>query len=202
MGFRALRVINDDRVAPSTGFGAHAHRDMEIITYILDGHLTHRDSTGEHHTFGQHTIQTMSAGSGIVHSEFNESPKEPVHLLQIWIEPSVEDVKPAYQQIEYEPAEAHGKLRLLASPEPTEKTGAAQIYQDARVYASVIGSGESIEQPVAPNRYAWVHVARGNLNLNGQELKTGDGAAISEESKLALKGTGPNGAEILFFDLP
>src|SRR5580698_5911783 len=136
MGFRSLRVINEDRIAPGRGFGAHAHRDMEILTYVLDGGITHRDSMGEAHSFGADTIQAMSAGTGVIHSEFNASDKEPGHFLQIWIEPAMEDAEPSYHQISFAPAEKHGKLKLLASPDPAAVKTAAVIHQDARVYAA------------------------------------------------------------------
>jgi redox-sensitive bicupin YhaK (pirin superfamily) len=202
MGFRSLRVLNDDRIAAGRGFGAHAHRDMEIITYILDGSLTHRDSMGEKHTFGANTIQVMSAGTGVVHSEFNGSDKESVRLLQIWIEPEREDVEPSYQQIPFDAAEKRGRLRLLAAPKNGHRNAeAAAIHQDAYVYASVLGPGEGLKQTLAPARYAWVQVARGELSVNGQRLGEGDGAAISNERELGFTGEGPQGAEFLFFDL-
>lgn len=198
MGFRSLRVINDDVIQGGKGFGAHAHRDMEIITYVLEGGLTHRDSMGEQRTVEPNTIQAMSAGTGVVHSEFNASPNEPVHLLQIWIVPAEEDVEPSYQQISFDAEEKQGRLRLLAGPEHVE--GSALIHQDARVYACALDSGAHIEMPIAPGRHAWVQVASGNAVLNGHPLKTGDGAAISKEDKLRLEGAG-EGAELLLFDL-
>src|SRR5712671_3524215 len=141
MGFRALRVINDDRVAPGKGFGAHAHRDMEIISYVLEGSLAHKDSMGQRHVVGPNTIQAMSAGSGIVHSEFNASEDNPVHFLQIWIEPAIEDVEPSYQQISFAPSEKQGKLRLLAAPHAEGSTASAIIHQDALVYAGDLEPG-------------------------------------------------------------
>jgi redox-sensitive bicupin YhaK (pirin superfamily) len=203
MGFRSLRVINDDRVAAGKGFGAHGHRDMEIISYVLEGNLAHKDSMGESRTIGPNTIQAMSAGTGIVHSEFNPSPKEPVHFLQIWIEPAVEDVKPTYHQMSFEPAEKRGKLRLIAAPygDGAEADGAALIHQDARMWASELGAGESLTQPIAPGRFGYVQVARGNVLLNGQKLGEGDGAAISAESSLTLAGDGSDGGEFILFDL-
>jgi hypothetical protein len=198
MGFRSLRVINDDVIQGGKGFGAHAHRDMEIITYVLEGGLTHRDSMGEQRTVHPNTIQTMSAGTGVVHSEFNASRNDPVHLLQIWIVPAEEDVEPSYQQISFAPEEKQGRLRLLAGPQHVE--GSAFIHQDARVYACLLNPAERIEAPIAPGRHAWVQVAGGNLVLNGQQMKTGDGAAISEEQMLRLEGA-QGGAELLLFDL-
>jgi quercetin 2,3-dioxygenase len=199
MGFRSLRVLNDDRVAPAKGFGAHAHRDMEILTYVLDGSLVHKDSMGEKRTFGPNTVQAMSAGTGVIHSEFNASETEPVRFLQVWIEPVAQDVEPSYQQIPFDPSEKQGRLRLLASPKANGQ--AAFIHQDAFVYAAVLGSGETLKRDVAPGRYAWVQVARGSVSINGQSLGEGDGAAISAESQLTLAGTGLAGGEFLLFDL-
>ena len=201
MGFRSLRVLNDDRVAPSRGFGAHAHRDMEILTYVLDGSLVHKDSMGEKRTFGANVVQAMSAGTGVVHSEFNASETEPVRFLQIWIVPAVEDVEPTYQQIPFDPQEKRGRFRLLAAPKAVANGQAAAIHQDALIYAAVLGSGEALKQTLAPGRHAWVQVARGNLNVNGQSLAEGDGAAISAENELSFTGAGPDGSEFLFFDL-
>ncbi|HTB17533.1 MAG TPA: pirin family protein [Bryobacteraceae bacterium] len=202
MGFRSLRVLNDDRVAAGRGFGAHAHRDMEILTYVLDGSLVHKDSMGEKRTFGANTVQAMSAGTGVVHSEFNASETEPVHFLQIWIEPAVEETEPSYQQIPFDPREKQGRLRLLAAPrDGLNGEPAAVIQQDAFVYAGVLGSGETVQRNVAPGRYAWVQVARGSLSVNGQPLGEGDGAAISAENQLSITGAGTDGSEFLFFDL-
>ena len=201
MGFRSLRVLNDDRIAPARGFGAHAHRDMEILTYVLDGSLTHRDSMGQIQTFGENTIQVMSAGTGVIHSEFNGSSKEPAHFLQIWIEPAEMDVEPSYQQFAYDPAEKKGRLRLIAGPDKKTAEPAAFIHQDARMYASVLAAGESLEQQIPKGRHAWVHCAQGNITLNGHALKEGDGAAISDEAALQITGAGPAGGEFLLFDL-
>lgn len=201
MGFRALRVINDDRVAPGKGFGAHAHRDMEIISYVLEGSLAHKDSTGERQVIGPNTIQAMSAGTGVVHSEFNPSETAPVHFLQIWIEPAMEDVEPSYRQISFAPAEKRGRLRLLAGPHANGSEASAIIHQDAWVYAAELRANESVSRTLAPGRFGWVQVARGSVLLNGQKLAEGDGAAISEESALSLTGNAPDGAEILLFDL-
>jgi hypothetical protein len=200
MGFRALRVINDDRVAPGRGFGAHAHRDMEIISYVLEGSLAHKDSMGEQHVIGPNTIQAMSAGTGIVHSEFNPSPNEPVHFLQIWIEPAMEDVEPSYQQISFAPAEKRGKLRLLAGPHAGGAEASAVIHQDARIYAADLQAGESLRQILAPGRFGWVQVARGHMLFNGQKLEEGDGAAVSDETELSFASPASE-AEFLFFDL-
>jgi quercetin 2,3-dioxygenase len=200
MGFRALRVINEDRIAPGRGFGAHAHRDMEILTYVLEGGLAHRDSMGEIHTFGADTIQAMSAGTGVIHSEFNASEQEGGHFLQIWIEPAATDVEPSYQQISFDPSEKRGRFRLLAAPWGTKHGEAAAIHQDAFVSAAVLGDGEKLQQKLAPGRHAWIQVARGNVSINGDELAEGDGAAVSDERDLSFTG-GHGGTEFLFFDL-
>jgi quercetin 2,3-dioxygenase len=204
MGFRALRVINEDRIAPGRGFGAHAHRDMEILTYVLEGGLAHRDSMGEVHTFGADTIQAMSAGTGVIHSEFNASEQEGGHFLQIWIEPAATDVEPSYQQISFDPLEKRGRFRLLAAPRGTKLVPgagqAAAIHQDAFVSAAVLGSGENLQQKIAPGRHAWIQIARGDVSINGEGLAQGDGAAVSDEQDLSFTG-GPDGTEFLFFDL-
>ena len=201
MGFRALRVINEDRIAAGRGFGAHAHRDMEILTYVLEGGLTHRDSMGESRTFGADTIQTMSAGSGVIHSEFNASESESGHFLQIWIEPAVLDAEPSYQQISFEPQEKRGRFRLLAAPYGSAHSEpAASIHQDAFVYAAVLRAGEKLPKQLVPGRYGWVQIARGNLSVNGEALAEGDAAAISGEQDLCFTG-GSGDAEFLFFDL-
>ena len=202
MGFRTLRVLNDDRIAAGRGFGPHAHRDMEIITYVLEGHLLHRDSMGEQHVIGPNEIQTMSAGSGIVHSEFNASEKDLVHSIQIWIEPRSEDLKPSYQQIAFAPEEKRGRFRLLAAPEPGNGEPATIINQDARLYVADVGSGESVHQRLTPARYAWVQVLRGKIALSGRLLKEGDGAAVTGERELSVTGSEPEGGELLLFDLP
>ncbi len=201
MGFRALRVLNDDRVAPGKGFGAHGHRDMEIISYVLDGRLAHKDSMGQQETLGPNEVQTMSAGTGVIHSEFNPSNHEPAHFLQIWIVPEVNDVPPVYQQFKYEPTEKHGKLRLIAGPEENTNPPSAVIHQDARIYASVLTPGETIEHPLVAGRHAWVHCAQGNITMNGHAMKEGDGAAVSDEKALSIAGAGEVGGEFLVFDL-
>jgi redox-sensitive bicupin YhaK (pirin superfamily) len=201
MGFRALRVINDDRIAPGKGFGPHAHRDMEILTYVLEGKLLHRDSMGQQHVLGPNEIQTMSAGSGVVHSEFNASQTEPVHLLQIWIHPAAEDLPPSYQQIGFDPAEKRDRLRLLAGPEANDDRAMTVIRQDARMYVAQLETGKVVNYSLDPRRHAWVHVVKGNVSLDGQMLGEGDAAAVSEEQELSFTGTGPVGGEILLFDL-
>ena len=202
MGFRVLRVLNDDRVAPGKGFGAHAHRDMEILTYVLEGSLIHRDSMGERQTFGPNTIQSMSAGTGVVHSEFNASKSEPVHFLQIWIEPAVENVEPSYQQFVFDPQEKQGRFRLLAEPDGNGSAGAVRIHQDARIYVAEMASGQSVKHSLAADRKGWVQVARGDVCFNGQMLREGDGAAITGEQALSFAADGPLGTEFLLFDLP
>src|SRR5438552_12379668 len=166
MGFRALRVLNDDRIAAGKGFGPHAHRDMEIITYVLEGGLRHRDSTGECHILKPNEVQTMSAGSGIVHSEFNASEGDPVHSIQIWIMPAAEDLQPSYQQIAFAPSEKRGRFRLLAGPHMSQTEPTTVINQDAQLYVSEIGPGETLGRELVPGRKAWFQVVRGNATLN------------------------------------
>ena len=199
MGFRALRVINDDRVAAGKGFGAHGHRDMEILSYVVDGRLAHKDSMGEAHALGPNEVQAMSAGNGVIHSEYNASETEPTHFLQIWILPAEKSIAPSYQQFAYDPAEKRGRLRLMAGPDP--QGGAARIHQDARMYASVLAPGETVTSPLAPGRHAWVQCVTGDAEVNGLAIKTGDGVAVSDEREVVLRGTGDAGAELLLFDL-
>ncbi len=201
MGFRSLRVMNEDRIAAGKGFGPHAHRDMEIITYVMEGHLAHRDSMNERHVLGPNEIQTMSAGNGIVHSEFNASENEPVHSIQIWIDPASEDLQPSYQQIAFAPAEKRGRLRLLAAPAKSGQEPMTVINQDAHLYVAELAAGETVTHVLAPGRHAWAQILRGAVKLNGQTLQEGDGAAISDERDLTVSGTGRDG-EFLLFDLP
>jgi hypothetical protein len=199
MGFRDLRVINEDWISANKGFGAHPHRDMEIITYVVEGELSHRDSTGTEATIKRHDVQRMSAGTGVMHSEFNKSDK-PVHILQIWIMPEANDLKPSYEDRTFSREEKQNRLRLIASHDGRD--GSTRINQYASVYASLLDSGKSLELDLAPGRHAWVQLVSGELDLNGTRLGQGDGAAISNESKLALKSIGGNGAaEFLLFDL-
>jgi redox-sensitive bicupin YhaK (pirin superfamily) len=201
VGFRALKVMNEDRISPGKGFGPHAHRDMEIITYVLEGQLRHRDSLSGPHTMGPNEIQTMSAGNGVVHSEFNASETEPVHLIQIWIEPSAEDLPASYQQVAIPPASKRGRLHLLAGPPGAAgEAPATVINQDARLYCSELAKGESVRQPLAPARHAWLQVVRGAVSLNGQPMQEGDGAEVSGEAELSVTG-GASGGEVLLFDL-
>jgi redox-sensitive bicupin YhaK (pirin superfamily) len=198
MGFRVLRVINDDTVQPGQGFGEHPHRDMEILSYVLEGGLSHRDSSGGGGVIRPGDVQRMSAGSGVVHSEFNASSTEPVHFLQIWILPERRGIKPGYEQKSLLRRDLGGKLQLLASRDGRD--GSVTIHQDASVYGAALGKGERASFEPAPSRHAWVHVARGTLGLNGQELAAGDGAAVSDERALTLVGI--DSAEVLLFDLP
>lgn len=199
--FRALRVLNEDRIAPGRGFGAHGHRDMEIFTYVMEGGLAHKDSTGENHVLRPNMIQAMSAGTGVIHSEFNASPSEEVHLLQIWITPASEDVAPRYQQFAYDPSEKRDRLRLLVGPDEHPSEPAAFIHQDARAYASVLAPGRALEYPVAKGRHAYVQCAQGSINVNGHQLQTGDGAALSGEAAVMLSGGAASGGELVLIDL-
>jgi redox-sensitive bicupin YhaK (pirin superfamily) len=202
MGFRALRIVNEDTIAPGRGFGPHAHRDMEILTYVLEGKLLHRDSMGEQGVLGPNEIQMMSAGTGVVHSEFNASESEPCHMFQIWILPAAEDFEPSYQQIAFDPKEKHGRFRLLAAPERTGAETMTTIRQDARIYAGEFGPKETANYRLGPARYAWLQVVRGSVSLNDRLLNQGDAAAVNSESKLSLVGADPAGGEVLLFDLP
>lgn len=195
MGFRALRVINDDRVDASSGFGAHSHRDMEIISYVLSGALGHKDNMGTGSTIRPGDVQRMSAGTGVVHSEWNHSKTEPVHFLQIWILPESRGIAPGYEQKSFEPHELRDRLRLLASR--NGRDGSVTVHQDAALYATKLTSGASVSHELAPGRYAWVQVAKGAIVLNGIELTEGDGASISDEAQLELRGI--KDAEVLVF---
>ena len=195
--FRTLRVMNDDRVAGGGGFPTHPHRDMEIVTYVLEGALAHKDSMGNGSTIKPGDVQYMSAGTGVAHSEFNASSSEPVHLYQIWMFPDKNGYKPAYDQKYFSPEEKRGKLRLLVSPDGRE--GSVKIRQDNDLYAAILGAGEKVQHELKPERHAYVQVARGSVTLNGKKLETGDGAAISEEKKLEIAGV--DEAEVLVFDL-
>jgi quercetin 2,3-dioxygenase len=194
MGFRTLRVINEDRVAPGNGFPTHSHRDMEIITYILEGALQHKDSMGTGSVIRPGDVQRMSAGAGVAHSEFNASKTDPVHLLQIWILPEVGGITPSYEQKAFSRDELKNRFRLVAAKDPVE--GAVKIHQDVKLYASILDDG-SLTHQLGPGRHAWVQVARGQVELNGQVLKAGDGAAISAEPAVGVRGSG----ELLLFDL-
>jgi redox-sensitive bicupin YhaK (pirin superfamily) len=201
VGFRALRVLNEDRIAPGKGFGPHSHRDMEILTYMIEGRLRHRDHLTGSHILGRNELQAMSAGDGIVHSEFNASDTEGSHSLQIWIDPIAEDLTPTYQQIGFTPEEQRGRLRLLAGPEAAKGPGVAVINQHAWVYVTEVGPSERVTHTLAPDRHAWVQVVRGEVTVNGQALSQGDGAAISGERDVTVVAGGPEGGELLLFDL-
>ncbi len=197
MGFRSLRVINEDWVAPNTGFPTHPHRDMEIITYVLEGKLEHKDSLGTGSVILPGDGQRMTAGSGIRHSEFNPSKSEPVHLLQIWIQPEKAALPPSYEQKSFPEAEKRGKLRLIASRDASD--GSVKINQDAKLYVSLLKPGDEVTHHLEASRHAWLQVARGAVELNGENLSQGDGAAISNEKSLTIKGIAD--AEVLLFDL-
>jgi redox-sensitive bicupin YhaK (pirin superfamily) len=198
MGWSALRVINDDTIQPGEGFGTHGHRDMEIITYVLDGALEHKDSMGSGSVIRPGDVQVMSAGTGVRHSEFNHSHTDLVHLLQIWIVPKFTGIKPNYQEKFFDAADKRGQLRLVVSPDGRD--GSLAIVQDASIYAGLLDGDERVEHTVAPGRNAYAHVARGELTLNGHPLKAGDGMKIAEETVLTLSDG--NNAEVLVFDLP
>ena len=197
MGFRSLRVMNEDWVQPGQGFPLHPHRDMEIITYVLEGALEHKDSLGTGEVIRPGDGQRMSAGRGIRHSEANLSKTDPVHLLQIWITPDRTGHEPGYEQKTFPEAEKRGRLRLIASPDG--KDGSVTIHQDAKLYVSLLAPGQEVKHELDKGRYAWLQVAKGAVELNGKPLSQGDGAAVSEEQKLTIKGT--KDAEILLFDL-
>ena len=201
MGFRALRVLNEDRIAPGKGFGPHSHRDMEILTYMVGGQLRHRDHLTGSHVLGRNELQVMSAGDGIVHSEFNASDTEGSHSLQIWIDPVAEDLTPSYQQIGFTPEERRGRLRLLAGPDPNRGPGVAVINQQAWVYVTEVGPAQPVTHALELDRHAWVQVVRGEVTVNGHALSEGDGAAISGEREVTVAARGPQGGELLLFDL-
>jgi quercetin 2,3-dioxygenase len=197
MGFRALRVINEDRVQPGAGFGTHPHRDMEILSYVLEGGLAHKDSMGTGSTIRPGDVQRMSAGTGVTHSEYNASPSEPVHFLQIWLLPERPGLAPGYEQKHFAAPERQGRLKLLASPAGTD--GSLTIHQDVRLYGGLLDKGQRAELTLAQGRHAWVQVARGTVKVSGETLRAGDGAAVSAETRLALEAVEP--AEVLVFDL-
>jgi quercetin 2,3-dioxygenase len=198
MGFRSLRVINDDVIAGDQGFGTHGHADMEIITYVLDGELAHKDSTGGGGVLYPGDVQHMSAGSGVRHSEFNNS-KSSSRFLQIWIIPEKRGLTPSYEQTYYPEEDRSNRLRLVAAGDP--KDGALKINQDVKLYATLLDSGKSVSYEIDKNRYGWIQVAKGSITVNGKTLKTGDGAAIEKESKLDIEGASAERAEFLLFDL-
>jgi redox-sensitive bicupin YhaK (pirin superfamily) len=196
--FGALRVINEDRVVPGAGFGAHGHRDMEIVSYVLEGELAHKDSTGASSVIRPGDVQRMSAGSGVRHSEFNGSHEKPVHFLQIWIQPDILGIDPGYEQKHFAPDEKRGRLRLVASPDGAD--GSVRIRQDARLYAGLFDAAERGNLEVAAGRRIYVHVARGSVTANGESLAAGDALKLTDTTALAL--TDGVNAEVLVFDLP
>ena len=204
MGFGNLRVINEDRIAPGSGFGTHGHRDMEIVSYVLDGELAHKDSMGTGSAQDAPSgvirpgdVQRMSAGTGVAHSEYNASERDPVHFLQIWIEPNVRGIKPSYEEKRFEPGEKRGRLRLIASPDGRD--GSVTIHQDAFLYAALLDGAESAEHRPSPGRRTYVHVVRGAVAVNGQALDAGDALKLSASGPVRLeKG---RDAEVLLFDL-
>ena len=197
MGFRALRVINEDYIEPAQGFPTHGHRDMEIITYVIDGELSHRDSMGNGETIRPHEVQRMTAGTGVLHSEYS-SPTDKTHLLQIWILPEKQNLQPGYEQKLFPAEEKQGKLRLVASKGGDD--GSVHINQDVKLYGSILSNGEEATHTLADGRHAWVQLISGTLTVNGEQLNPGDGAAISNEAELKLQAN-EDKTEFLLFDL-
>jgi quercetin 2,3-dioxygenase len=197
MGYRSLRVMNEDKVAPGGGFPTHPHRDMEIITYVLEGKLEHKDSLGTGAVILPGDGQRMTAGRGIRHSEFNPSQSDPVHLLQIWIMPEKSGLEPSYEQKSFPESEKQGRFRLIASP--TGEEGSVRINQDAKLFVTLLAPDQEVKHLFGAKRYGWLQVAKGGVQINGTALKQGDGAAISDEKELIVKGT--KDSEILLFDL-
>lgn len=197
MGFRALRVINEDHVAPGQGFGTHPHRDMEIISYVLEGSLEHKDSMGTGSVIRPGDVQRMSAGTGVRHSEYNASRSEDVHFLQIWIMPAKNGIQPSYEQKTFGEDEKKGRLRVVASPDGRD--GSVTIHADAVVHAGLFGAGESADLTLGTGRHSWVQVARGKIRVNGEVLSAGDGAALTGETRIRIEGV--DGGEVIVFDL-
>lgn len=197
MGFGALRVINEDRVQPGEGFPTHGHENMEIISYVLDGALEHKDSIGTGSVIRPGEVQRMSAGAGIRHSEFNASDRAPVHFLQIWVVPNERDIDPGYEQKAFADEDRRGRLRLVASNDARD--GSLKIHQDVDLYASLLDDGDEVSLPLRPGRQAWVQVARGTVQVNGEQLYPGDGAGLTAEETVTVTGT--SDAEVLVFDL-
>jgi redox-sensitive bicupin YhaK (pirin superfamily) len=196
MGFRSLRVINEDFIEPAKGFPTHGHNDMEIITYVISGDLSHKDSMGNGTTIRPHEVQRMSAGTGVLHSEFS-SPTDKTHLLQIWIEPEKTGIEPSYEQIFFPPSEKKGRLKLVASRNGTD--GSVSINQDVNLFASILDEGSTIEHQLESDRHGWIQVVKGSIELNGIQLQVSDGAAVSSEPVIKIHAT--EDAEILLFDL-
>lgn len=197
MGFRDLRVINDDIVAPGQGFGTHPHRDMEILTWVIEGSLKHEDSMGNGSVIRPGEAQRMTAGTGVLHSEFNPSSQLPTRLLQIWILPERKGLPPGYEQKAFPEPDRRGRLKLIASPDGED--GSVTLHQDARVHATLLGPGQTVTHPIQPDRHAWIQVARGDVTVAGESLSEGDGAAASGGQRLEIRGE--RDAEILLFDL-
>ena len=197
MGWGNLRVINEDRIAPGTGFGTHGHRDMEIISYVLEGNLAHKDSMGNVKGIPPGDVQRMSAGTGVMHSEFNHAPEQTTHFLQIWIQPNVRGIAPSYEQKTFEEADKRGRLRLVASPDGAD--GSVKVHADARLYAGLFDGDEAADLQLAHGRKGYVHLVRGELEVNGQALKGGDAALLDDETTVRLRKG--RGAEVLVFDL-
>jgi len=199
MGFGPLRVINEDRVSPGQGFGTHGHQNMEIISYVLEGALEHKDSIGTGSVILPGDVQVMSAGTGIKHSEFNHSKTEPVHFLQIWIVPDRDGIAPRYEQKPFADADKHGRLRLVASPDGHD--GSVVVHQDVKLFAAILNTGEHVTHMLPRGRRGWLQVARGAVTMNGHDLGAGDGAGIEGEPALTVKAKADN-TEVLIFDLP
>ena len=197
MGFRDLRVINEDLIEPAQGFPTHGHRDMEILTYVITGELSHRDSMGNGETIRPHEVQRMTAGTGVLHSEYS-SPTDRTHLLQIWILPEKRNLTPGYEQKLFPPEEKKGRLKLVASRGGTD--GSVHINQDVALYSSILGAGETVSYELKENRHAWIQIVKGSLEVNGETLNQGDGAAISDERLLEIRSAADE-TEFLFFDL-
>lgn len=198
MGFGPLRVINEDWIAPGMGFGTHGHKNMEIITYVLEGELAHKDSMGNGKAILPHEVQRMSAGKGVLHSEFNHAKDATTHLLQIWVQPDVIGVSPSYEQTFFAPEEKRGKLRLVASPNGED--GSVTIHSSAKLFAALVDGTEKVQHTLASNRIAYLHVAKGSIDVNGNRLSAGDAAMMAEEPSIQI--TNGEQAEILLFDLP
>lgn len=199
MNFGALRVINEDTIAPSGGFDTHGHKDMEIISYVLEGALAHRDTLGNELTIGAGEVQRMSAGTGIRHSEFNASNDAPAHFFQIWVIPERAGIEPGYEQQMFTDSDKRGGLRLIVSPDGRD--GSLHIHQDVALYAAVLSSSDSVSHPLAADRQAWVQVARGAVTVNGEALSAGDGAAVTGEASVEIAATGAEDTEFILFDL-
>ncbi len=197
MGFRTLRVINDDRVAPNRGFGAHPHRDMEIISYVVEGRLQHKDSMGNGSVIKPGDVQRMSAGTGVEHSEYNPSSTEPVHFLQIWIQPEAKGLEPSYEEIHVSPEDKQGRMKLIGSRDGRD--GSITIHQDVNLYAAVLAPGDTASLSPADGRHVWIQIVSGSVSANGTELETGDGLALSPAPDITV--TGMTRAEFLVFDL-